>query len=200
MHKKFFVLVVAIGLVTVGMGFGQNQQTFNFECTVEPYIEVNPTFAVINASRTIHGYGTGAPPHSRNYGTYWDAVYSNSRFTVSFEGENDAGDNLPILAMKEPGASTRYDRLQTIISIRPIINWGGPDTEYREVEFHYTGWWPGTTLTFNNTPHDGEIAIGLYFNAGLPHKSPDFGVDNTWDQSADAGLYTCTVVATYAVI
>ena len=213
MHKKFFVLVVAIALVTVGMGFGQQTQTFNLSAEVHKYIEVNPAYGVVNKLRDVYLPYDGTPPGLPNYA--WsrsDVVYANCPFTISYVGHNAVDDGLPILARQEVNGNG-YDRLQTGIVVRHFINEVGNGFERHDTSFlsdpdgAATGKWltgpfsNGTPdVSFTNTPHDGEVRVELRFSATPPHKSPDFGVDNTWNQSADAGLYTCTLVATYAVI
>jgi len=213
MHKKFFVLVVAIALVTVGMGFGQKTQTFRMKVVVEKYIEVNPGYAEVEKKRTIPGTGDGTPTGYPTWaGNLIDAVYANCPFTITYEGTNDAGDPFPILARRETPNGNGWDRLQTRIHIKNRINEVGADPERHDVAFESgpdganTGTWStigycsGSMVQFNNAPHDGEVRIEWFFDGTLPHKSPDFGVDNTWNQSADAGEYSCRLIATYAAI
>jgi len=208
--KKYIGIALAVLMILglSGMVLAGTTQTFNFSCTVQKHIEVNPACAVINASLTIPGFGSGSVPVVTEHGGCRDAAYANCPFTVSFVGNNPASDNLPILARLETSTTNRYDRLQTIIQIRYYINlpWGTSGWEGHHMDFlsgpdgTTVNTWTGQTLTFVNYPHDGEIYMDWHFGASLPHLSPDFGPDNTWQQSADAGLYTCNVTATFAVV
>jgi len=214
MHKKFFVLFVALFVVAAGMSFGQAvTQTFTMNVTVSKYLEVNSAYVLVSKSRTIPGVGDGIPAVYPTWaGNMLDAVYSNTGFTISYAGNNPATDGFPILAKLEMPRGDRYDRLQTRIQIKNKINEGGADYERHDMRFDsgpdgasagtysVAGFNSGSFLTFNNAPHDGELRVEWFFDGTLPHKSPDFGPDNPWNESADAGLYTCTLVATYAVI
>jgi len=207
--KKLLVLCSALFLF-IGMSFvsfGQKTQTFDLSATVQPYVEVNPAYANVSQSMTISLPGDGNVPVFSVVTGNFDVAYANCPFSVSFVGDNPADDNIPILAMEEPGASMRYDRLQTKIQIEFVINRtnGQIDKERNLMDFlsnpegANTGAWTNQTVTFVNVPHDGEIYMNRRFGASLPHESPDFGTYlNTWNQSADAGLYECQLIATYA--
>ena len=209
--KKGLVIVLAgllvLGLSGLAMAQGlSDSQTFNFSCTVEKYIEVNPAYETITTSITIPGHGLGGPPgHSHMFPNYKDAVYANCPFTISCVGNNAANDGRPILARQEVNGNG-YDRLQTRITIRSWINTFAPGYEYHETEFTspaegvVSGRFYPPVITFTNAPHDGEVNIKVELNASLPHKSPDFGSDNTWDQSADAGEYSAWVDVTYTAL
>jgi len=209
MHKKILVLFSALVLVA-GMGFGQNQQTFNFECTVEPYIEVNSTYNVVDKPMiTIPGFGDGVLSTGwSNKTSYYDAIYANCRFAFTLEGNNGVPDGQPILAREEThldkGGLGTWDRLQTYLIFKYTIN---PGENHHvmftsDAEGAATGNWSpsGGSMSFKSAPHSGEVALDVFLSAALPHKSPDFGNPNTWNQSADAGVYTCTVIATYTAL
>lgn len=214
--KKLFIFLAAI-LLVAGMSFGQTQ-TFNFNCTVQKYIEVNPAFLTMGFSINLPPGGYlnlspwgSVPALPSPYHTYmWsndDAAYANCPFTITYAGNNGALDGLPILARQEVPTGNGWDRLQTQIEIWQRTNVVGPDGENHNTIFISnpeglaTGTWTnGPTVTFNNAPHDGEIKQSVYFDAALPHKSPDFGPNNTWNQSADAGTYTCQIVATFSAL
>ena len=212
MHKKFFVLVVAIALVTVGMGFGQgvsDSQTFNLKVMVQKYIEVNPLYKTMSPHITIPGHADDVTVD----GGTWDQryaylhAYANCPFSISFEGHNEAGDLLPILARHETPVGNGWDRLQTRIHFRYSINIDGfADNEVHEINFKSdpnganTGKWDNKTVTFNNAPHNGEVLMRWNFGAALPHKTPYWVSRKSWKLSADAGEYTCTVVVTYTAL
>jgi len=211
MHtKKFLVLLVAVGLVTVGMSFGQQTQTFNLSATVQEYIEVNPAYKVVDKPMiTIPGFGIGVLSTGwSNQTSYYDAIYANCRFSFTLKGDNDAGDGQPILAREEThlnvGGLGTWDRLQTLLVFNYLTNPG----ERHHVIFTSNAegavagdWSPRSgSVSFKSAPHNGEVALEVFLGAALPHLSPDFDNPNTWNQSADAGLYTCYVTATYAII
>jgi len=215
--KKFLVIGLAVlmvvGLSAIAMAQPPkttDTQTFNFSATVQKHIEVNPTCTPLSKSRTIFGTGTGTPTGYPQWAGRWDdAVYANCPFTISYTGSG-GGVAYPILSRQEIPRSDRYDRLQTRIHIKNRINgvYGAHDTDFERHDMDFmsgangaaTGAWAGQTLTFNNAPHDGEVQVELFFDATLPHKSPDFGPDNPWNESADAGVYTCTLTATYTAL
>ena len=214
MKKSILVLTglfVAM-LFAVNSVQAQNTQTFNLSATVEEYVEVNPSFEVMSASRTINpGDAGSADLESFNYvGKYQDVVYANCPMEISVEGDNPANDGEPILARDEVNGNG-FDRLQTNVDIRPEINgtYNNQGPGWQRAKFIFTSdpegaatgnWLYGKTATFSNAPHDGEVSLGLYFDAALPHESPDFGTDNTWNQSADAGDYSANVVVTYSAL
>ena len=210
--KKGLVIVLAvlmvIGLTTAAMAMSDSQ-VFKFKCKVQKYIEVNPAYKVVHKPMiTIPGFGDGVLSTGwSNKTSYYDTIYANCRFTFTLEGDNDAGDGLPILAREELRAGSglgRWDRLQTLLVFKYTINPG----EWHYVKFTSDAegiaggdWSPaGGSMGFKSAPHDGEVALEVFLGAALPHKSPDFEVDNTWNQSADAGLYKCKVIATYTAL
>ena len=183
--------------------------TFNFSATVEKWIAV--------AEGTVNVGLEGSWNHTKvNPGIagsqnlvgfpQWktrleDNVYANCPFTVTYSG-------MPILSRTELNGNGA-DRLQTSIVIRNYIN-GYYNAELAGFERQDMSFVSGpegaNTGTFTNqslsfqTPHNGEVITEIFMSAALPHLSPDFGNANTWNQSADAGLYTCQVVATYAAL
>ncbi|GAH67675.1 unnamed protein product [marine sediment metagenome] len=213
--KKYIGIALAVLMIVVfsGMAMAGVTQTFNLSATVPDYIEVNPAYATVNKHVLVDVPDDGsAPPWAKWAGNMKDAVYVNCPFTITYVGHNGVDDGLPILARHEIPTGNGWDRLQTSIVIKNKINEVGADYERHDMSFlsdpdgaaagtySTTGFCSGATVTFDNAPHDGEVRVEWFFNASLPHKSPDFGPDNTWNESADAGLYECQLVATYAVI
>lgn len=205
--KKYIGIALAVlmvlGLATMAMS---DSQVFKFKCTVQKYIEVNPAFATVSRSMTLPGHGPGNVPVRSVFGGTYDGAYANCPFSVSLAGHNAVDDNLPILARLEVNGNG-YDRLQTIIQIRYYINlpsgpgWEGYDMDFlSDPEGANTGTWNNQSVSFTNTPHDGEIYIECQFGSSLPHLTPEFGVNNTWNQSADHGMYKCKVIATLTAL
>jgi len=223
MKKSILVLTglfVAMLFAVNSVQAQSNTQTFNLSADVEKYIEVNPDFTDLDKSDFNFRTPVLNPgdeesaelqkPIPRWVATLEDAVYANCPFQISYNGYNQVGDGEAILARQEVNGNGP-DRLQTDIFISTHINGGhggGPGAEVGQTQFTSdpegaaTGTWTreGETVSMDNTPHDGEVKIGVWFGAALPHESPDFGADNTWDQSADAGEYTATLVATYSTL
>jgi len=207
--RKILVLVLAVMLVCfmsgAVMAVGPSQ-TFTFNATVDPYIAVNPGAILAINIPAISPPQNGSMPGILTQVTQNEVAYANCPFRVDYAGNNAAGDNLPILARLETGPhSGGYDRLQTRLEFHSVINgdWNGavfgagPTGDGTGVP---NTWAWGRNYAVNAVPHDGEVGLVLKCGASLPHASPEFGVNNTWDQSADAGPYTCYVVATYTAL
>jgi len=208
MHKKFFVLVVAIALVTVGMGFGQNQTKFNFSVVVDPYIEVlvpvqdmavspyhvkGPAFAGMVATYT--GLSGGSWP-----GGIGDLAYVNCPFSVTIEGDNPAGDGKPIYAREEvdgTGAGlNRYDRLNTQWQIRLHTDYR-PQLDIVFAKAETAPW----TYTANEAPHNGWVGIDfMCYGHRVDGPAAKIDRNQAYDQSPDAGVYTCFLVITLTAL
>jgi len=221
--KRFAVIlssvVVAFAFIAMTTSNVQAQsQQFNLSATVEKYVEVNPNFNIVDVPNQVIDPGEPGSDEAGNYGgltgmTMEDAAYANCKVSVTYEGNNAAGDGEPILAREEVNGNG-FDRLVTLVWIRHYINgdYGDPGWDRKDVWFKSdnngasTGNWStgsfatGKSFQFDHVPHDGEIDLTLNFDAALPHESPDFGTDNTWNQSADAGEYTATLTATYSAL
>jgi hypothetical protein len=148
-----------------------------------------------------------------NKDTGWHEVaFSNVPFTVTLTGSNDAGDFGPIFARQEvntnPARAAHWDRLYTLLCFEYVTNglfaFADDDRDDQSIVFESPGtyppsggyWWDRNSLNIP-VPHDGDIWLQIYATVALPHITPDWGVDNEWWQSADAGKYSCYVTATY---
>lgn len=212
------VLVVMVA-VLVSASAQNLSQKFNLQAKVSQYITVNPGNLVNEVNpvgawnQTIVDPGDvdahvlpGWPSWKVEYK---DNVYANCPFTITYTGTSVGSSTFPILSRQEVNGNG-FDRLQTYIVVRNEINgeWNNylPGHESHDMKFISdaegadNGTMTGSTLNFVETPHDGEVATTIWMSAALPHVTPEFGVDNTWNQSADAGLYTCEVNAVYAVM
>lgn len=207
-------LVVALVAVFAGMAMAQPfSQTFTFTTEVEKYIEVGGDQTLAIPNPVIPGGGVAvpiAPPAAHIlYGGGNEIAYANCPFKVLLEGGNDVDDHLPILARLEVGGvyihtpppTPRYDRLITSIGWQPMYDsgWDGAISFVSDPDGAATGTWTHNPLSLP-VPHDGEVGVILYLGAALPHNTPEFGVDNTWNESADAGEYKCYVKATYTAL
>jgi hypothetical protein len=221
MKKLLFILAIMFATVSyVNAQPGATSQTFQLTATVAKYLAVNPAYLsndvnpigawnqtivdpAVNGSNVLPGWPAWKVQ-------YKDNVYANCPFTVTYTGTG-GGAPLPILSREEVNGNG-FDRLQTLIIVRNEINGEWPaamgllgheshDMKFvSDAEGAATGTFTGNSQSFLETPHDGEVNTTVWMSAALPHATPEFGVDNTWNQSADAGVYTCQVRAVYAVL
>ena len=209
--KKCMGIALAVLLVVGFSGVVTAEQltdshTFNFDVEVERYIDVGTQLDFTLPPISPPGGGDFPPPISYSL-TQYEVAYANCPFRIDYAGDNDVPDGLPILARLELGAaSSGYDRLQTRLEFHTIVNgawngavfgagWAGDGTGTPNI------WaWGRDYVVMNETPHDGEVGLALKCGVGLPHVTPEFGVDNIWSESADAGQYRCWVVATYSAL
>ena len=214
MKKSIFVIAIMIAMLFVVQKSNAQTATFNFQATVEKYIAVSATQVDVNLAgswnQTRLNPGTAGSQNLVGF-PQWktlltDNVYANCPFSVTYAG---ADGNFPILSRTEINGNGD-DRLQTSIVIRNEINgsWGAYQAGHEihdmsfvsDAEGANTGTYTNQSIQFTETPHNGEVRTEIFMSAALPHLSPDFGNANSWNQSADAGLYTCKVIATYAAI
>lgn len=217
MKKLFFFAAIMIAMVCFTQKVNAQASTFNFNATVEKYIAVHEgtvNVASLNQTKLNPGVtgseilAAGFPTDANYKSQLGDNVYSNTPFSVTYSGSS-LSSSLPILSRQE-GNGGIVDRLQTAIFITTEIN--GDNFNYAGFERHNmtfisdpegaaTGTWTNQTCTFVNAPHDGAVRSDFYLSAALPHKTPDFGgLHGIPSRSADAGEYTCQVIATYAAL
>ncbi len=216
--KKFLIglLVAGLALGLSGMAMAEqlsDTQTFNFSCTVEKYIEVNPAHKTRNITTPSISPEDIYNPKS-NYSFFknsYNELYANCPFTISLAGDNGASDGLPILARNEVGPN-RYgwDRLDTKLAFSYIINYP-PSGGWKRITFGDNGYygggvkngWSNNPYTFTEAPHDGEVGLELVSQATFLDAVPDWTKNNIWSESADASCstaYTAWVVATYMAL
>lgn len=212
MSKKFFVFFAAI-LLVASMSFAQTTtRTFDLQITVLPYVELNPSYPA------LFDYGTIVPPdlggatilngdeRSSGVPVWTEFAYSNTNCTITFSGNNQAGDGVPCFARQEVGNS-RYDRLNTKLHFQ-LVTWDPsfpvtPVYNNTHIFNAFTSTIPGTwwnPVATIPVPHNGEIYMNARAGVALPAVTPDYGTGNDWDDSADAGLYQAQVTITIAVI
>jgi|SRR6056297_1583034 len=217
MKKSILVLTGLFVAMLFAVNSVQAQtQTFNLSATVEPYVEVNPSFEEVSITRDnldpgeeggtglpwLGGVGYGAQ-YPQGFQRMNDAVYANCPFQVTYSPDE------PILEREEVNGNGP-DRLNTNIMMTTRINGtyannqAGYQSKSSGFKYVHEGggsswYYGGQTLDFD-TPHDGEVQVVIALDAAMPHEVPDFGNDNTWDQSPDAGTYTTELVATYSAL
>ena len=214
--KKLTILFVALFAVVMVSKAQTTVQSYHLSATVQPYIEVNPSFVSVQVDPVgnwNHEIVDPAIAGSENLPSWpdWklrlvDNVYANCPFTITYAGGSG---NDPVLSRDEINGNGK-DRLQTYLIVRNEINgvYGAYQPGHQRIDAKFvsgaegvaTGAWTNQTVNFTETPHDGEVQTEVFLSAALPHLSPDWGADNSWNQSADAGVYTAVVTATYAVL
>jgi hypothetical protein len=224
--KKNFMkrlIRISAAMIAIGCFFAQSTKaqsasaTYNFSATVAKFIAVNQvtnnvaSLAQTQVDPAVAGselLAAGFPAQANYKSQLTDNVYANTPFSVTFSGSS-LSSSLPILSRQE-GNGGIVDRLQTAIFVTTQIN--GDNANYPGYERHdmtfisdaegaNTGTYTNQSLTFANAPHDGVVRTDFYLAAALPHKTPDFGgLHGIPSRSADAGNYTCQIVATYTAL
>jgi hypothetical protein len=197
--KKLFISLTAIVLVA-GMPFGQTQSTtFNLSLYLNEYIETMPGPVDVNLGHTWQRntsevYGMGGPDP-------WDFAYANCPFRITISGDNPAGEGKPRFARLETGTHANgYDTLPTrwwiFLQIDGVDDYRAPDAK----NFPYS--WEHA-----EAPHNGQIKLkfNIYTNwedvqDSIPIRHTTINPAFAWQDSADAGLYTCSVVVTLGAL
>lgn len=213
MHKKLLVLFAALVLVA-GMSFGQNTDSVNFELsmTVDEYIETIQNPVSFDFGTTIH---TGNREELNTALTgptgEWNFAYANCGFTLTVSGDNPASQGVPRFARAEVGpTASGFDILSTAYQIGIWTN-GNCNNELgwnygiRAREFPRTA-----TTGLDEAPHNGQVLFKMNAKVnnpdgpteapGIPIRETLINQAFTWDQSADAGIYTCTMLVTLMAV
>lgn len=208
-----FAVLMAFLLVG-GTCFAQTtgNVTFNLSMTVDKYIEVTPGSLSFDFGTTIHN-GNREELNSALTGPWgeWDLAYANCPFSVTISGNNPVGQNKPRFARAEVGANAAggFDVLSTAFQIGILTNgiWNnefGLNYGVRASEFP-------KTVSFAEAPHNGQVKMKMAakvnnpgdpneISAGFPIRETVINSLLTNAQSADAGVYTCTMTVTLAAI
>ncbi len=205
---KKFALIFAFMIVAVV--FVQAQTTasasFNLSMTVDKYIETTPSPLNWDFGTTSHQVAYGGPMESL-YGTMgqWNLGYANCPFSVTVAGNNGALQGVPRFARQEVGAhGGDWDILPTLYAINFTTN-GVRD-------LFYGTWLQGAnnfpyTKNYAEAPHNGQIKMDMkaYINSSVASEAVPVRktlIDPTFTniQSADAGVYECTMVVTLTAL
>jgi len=212
--KKFFILFAAI-LLVASMSFAQStaNETFNLSMTVDKYLETAPGPISFDFGTTMH---FTAPSREELFAAFygpwgeWDLAYANCPLTITVSGDNPAGQGKPRFARHEVGAHANgFDVLSTAWQIGFLTNgvWNN------ELGLNYgvrAGAFP-KTATLDEAPHNGQVHMKMSvkvnstsdpneISTGFPIRETVINPAFTWDQSADAGVYTCTMLVTLTAI
>jgi hypothetical protein len=211
--KKVFSILFALALIA-GMSFAQvitDSTIFNLSMTIDKYIEVMPGPTSWNFGTSSYAFGYPNVGREQLYGNTgsWDLAYANCPFKVTISGENLANEHKPRFARLEEGShSGGYDTLPTFYEIWFMTNGEGHnlDTLFYGVWLQNADQFPHTR-SYAETPHNGQVKMEMraYVNSSIASEStplrtiainPAF----TWQQSADAGTYACSMVVTLTAL
>lgn len=201
--RKIFVLFAAI-LLVAGMSFGQTPKstTFNLSLYLNEYIETMPGPVDVNLGSTTHQTYYGNEEWYYNFSPKtWDLAYANCPFKITITGDNPAGQGKPRFARLEVGPhSNGYDTIPTLYAIYFTTN--------GVADLFYGTWLQGAhqfpySKQYAEAAHNGQVKMNLNIWANATIASEAIPVRQTlinpafiWDQSADAGVYTCSMTVT----
>lgn len=179
--------------------------TFNLTATMIPYIEATPGPLAWNLGSTNYSSSYG-PPRLNLYVTsgVYDLFYANCPFVCQLSGQNGAGENFPRFARLEEGPNANgWDTLPTIYYVRLKTN---------NIWTEVTDWFDGSgifprTKNFTEAPHNGQVAFQMTVGVNdtttpdtIPTREVRINPAFTWQQSADAGVYTCDFTITLTAL
>lgn len=191
----------------------QTPVTFNLSMQVAKYIETTPTPLDFNFGTATHNVYWGAPGNMDLYypatGS-WDLAYANCGFSVTLSGDNPAGQHVPRFAKAEEGThGVGWDVLNTVYQIGIWTNGEVQNDAFGHVWGFGASSFP-KTASFTETPHNGQVRMTMLAHvnshwqndkdAGIPIRETVINSGFTHEQSADYGVYTNTMVVTFAAL
>ncbi|HKK54531.1 MAG TPA: hypothetical protein VJ926_03365 [Patescibacteria group bacterium] len=184
-----------------------DQTEINMSLTVDEYIEAVPSIdwdlgeTNHNAGRNKEEiYGVSSPD--------MDIAYANCPFSVTLNGDNPAGDGIPRFAREEVGTHANgYDVLPTLYKIYVTTNGVVEYIDGAGTMVQQAGYFP-LGEDFVEAPHNGQVRMNIsaFINTALATdpgasvKKTIIDPNFTWDQSADAGVYEASIVATFSAL
>lgn len=208
---KKIALIFAFMIVAVA--FTQAQTTasasFNLSMTVDKYIETTPSPLTWNFGTTSHQVAYGGPMESL-YGAMgqWNLAYANCPFAITISGNNGASQGVPRFARQEVGAhGGAWDILPTLYLIQVTTNgvrdvFSLPNADSRLGAHRFP-----STEEYSEAPHNGQVKLDMvsYINSSVaseavPVRKTLIDPNFTNVQSADAGVYECTMVVTLTAL
>lgn len=197
-----FLAIMFAMVIFVQTASAQTPVQFNLSMTVDKYIETGESPVNLPLGTTTH---VGNREQLNGDIGEWNLAYANCGFSVTISGNNLAGNGVPRFARAEEGTGN-FDVLPTLYDIRFTTN------TVRKLFFGSAG--PKGASHFTHTkdysvaPHNGQVKMDMkvYVNSnlavdeGVPVRRTIIDPDFTWDQSADAGLYQCTMMVTLAAL
>ena len=213
MKKLFGILAIAIAMVCFVQSANAQVTNFNLSMKVAKYIEVKTGAVSFDFGTATHNVYYGAPG---NMDLYYpatadlDLAYANCPFSVTVSGQNGANQSVPRFARQEVGAhGGAWDVLNTVYQIGIWTN-----GEVQNDAFGYQ-WGFGAssfpkTADFTEAPHNGQVRMTMLAHvnshwqndkdAGIPIRETVINRGMTNDQSADYGVYGCSMVVTLAAL
>lgn len=216
MKKLLSFSAILIAMVCfVQTAQAQTPVQFNLSMTVDKYIETVTSPINVNLGTTLHssnaeGLNTAVPQ-----GSGWlqgNLAYANCLFSVTISGDNPVGQLVPRFARAQDGAHANgvFDILSTGYQIGIYAN--GVDVTAGAWGMNYgitAGSFP-RTVSATEIPHNGQVSFKLASKvnaAGGGDELSTYPIRQTLinpaftdQQSADAGIYTCTMVITLAAL
>ena len=196
---------MAITMVCFTSVNAQKVTTFNMKMTVANYIEA---MQAVNVNYGTTSHAGNAEALAGTSGMF-NLAYANCPFSITFSGQNPAGQGVPRFARAEVGANASgFDVLSTFYELHIGVNGQSIPVSLYDTWGIAARTFPWTQ-SFTEAPHNGQIS--MYANAyvndaagegkdGIPQRqtliNPSFGHQD----SADAGDYTCTMTVTLAAL
>jgi len=204
MKKVLFALLAIVMIATVSFGQTTGNTTIKMTLTLDKYIEVVPGPLDWDLGITNHFW---ASEWAMASSPSWDLAYANCGFTATVSGENPASEHKPRFAMPEVGPhASGFDTLPTQFMIAFTTN--GVSDVMGPLGFLAAEAFP-FSKNYTEAPHNGQV--GLMMTAWVNHTfgtnpdlptirqtliNPGFSIRD----SADAGIYTCSMVVTLTAL
>lgn len=204
--KKVLSFLFALTLIA-GMSFAQGASDnvqLNLSLNLMPYIETMPGPVSWDLGNTTH-YVAYDVENIYGKTNSWDLAYANCPFKITITGDNPAGEGKPRFARLETGPHANgYDTIPTLYAIHFTTN-GVSDLFFGK-------WLQGAhqfphSKDYTESPHNGQVKMDMRVYANAPIASESVPMRKTlinpaftWQQSADAGIYTCQMTVTLTAI
>lgn len=207
MKRFLFFAVVILAIASQATKVQAQNVKFDFTMTVPAYIETMPSPVSFNFGTAEHNPTTGNLELTNSAKGEWDIAYANCPFSVTITGDNPNGDGIPRFARLESGAtSSGYDVLSTMYQIFFTVNGATNREIFFDGHMQADHEFPHTK-TFNDAPHNGQVKMDIqaWVNSSVrtgavPMRKTKIDPNMTWDQSADAGEYACSMVVTFSAL
>jgi len=207
MKKLLFGLLALVVMTAVSFGQGSTDNTtITLNLNLMPYIEtMNPVTVDLGNTRHNSSYAPSKEWYYDFLPQAWNLAYANCPFRVTIAGDNPAGEGKPRFARLETGAhASGYDTIPTLYAINFTTN-GVRD-------LFYGTWLQGAhqfpfSKDYAEAPHNGQVKMELDVWANANIASEAIPIRGTLinpafsdRDSADAGIYSCSMLVTLTAI
>ncbi len=213
MKKLLMLSVVMFAMVCIVKAQNSASASFNLSMTVDKYIETTSSPLSFDFGTTMnHSYYGAVRNEDLYYGANgsWNLAYANCPFSVTLSGQNAAAQNVPRFAKLEEGAhGSGYDILNTVFQIGFWTNGEVQNDAFGHVWGFGASSFP-KTANFAEAPHNGQVRMSMTAHvnshwqndkdAGIPIRETVINPAFTNIQSADAGVYQCTMLVTLTAL